>query len=355
MTKQTIAEFKIEYLQILDEKGNVDKALMPKISKEIILKLYKTMVFARKFDDKLLALQRQGRIGTFAQIRGQEAQVGAAAVLTKDDWMVQSFREMAAGLYRGVKPRNYVLVWGGDERGNFSEDSPTTLPITIPVGSQVLHTAGLAWGMKLKNKKNVALGFFGDGATSEGDFHEAMNFAGVFKVPAIFLCQNNQYAISVPVRKQTASKTLAQKAIAYGIEGIKVDGNDVFAMYSAAEQAAKRAREGKGATLIEMYTYRIANHTTSDDATKYRKDSEVKEWIKKDPIARLKKYITKEKIWSEKNEEKFIRDTDKIIEAEVAAAEAMPAPELDDMFKYLYSEITPSMKEQLDYIKEFKK
>ena len=353
MPKTKVFECATYHLQILDEKGNVDESMMPKISNEIILDMYKSMVKARKFDEKLLALQRQGRIGTFAQVKGQEAQVAIAEHLNKDDWMVQSFREMAAALHRGVPMKNFILTWGGDERGNFSEESPTTLPIAIPVSSQTLHGAGIAWGLKLKGKKNLSVVFFGDGATSEGDFHEALNFASVFKVPCIFVCQNNQYAISVPVSKQTNSQTIAQKACAYNIPGIEVDGNDVFAMYSAMEDAVKRARSGEGPTLIEMFTYRLADHTTADDASKYRSPEEVLTWGKRDPISRLKKYITKKELWSDKDEEKLLNAIDKEIEQQVAQAEKMPNPQLEDMFKYMYKEMTPQLKEQLEYIKQF--
>ncbi len=354
MPRETIAQFKVDYLKILDEDGNADKKLMPKIPRDIMLKMYKTMVTARRFDEKLLALQRQGRIGTFAQVKGQEAQVGAVAPLTKDDWMIPSFRELAAQLYRGMPLRNPVLVWGGDERGNYSENAPTNLPMSIPVGSQIPHATGIAWGMKLKNKKAVTLCFFGDGATSEGDFHEALNFAGVMNVPAIFVCQNNQYAISVPVTKQTAAKTLAQKAIDAGIEGLKVDGNDVFALYFAVNYAAEKARNNEGPTLIEMYTYRLADHTTADDATRYRTEKEVKEWIRKDPIDRFRKYLLKNKLWTMKDEEKLMKGIEVEINKEVAAVDAMKPPAIEDMFKYVFKEMTPQQKEQLEYIKQFK-
>lgn len=355
MPRKTIAEFKVEYLQILDENGTVDKKLLPKITKETLLKMYRTMLTTRKFDEKLLALQRTGRIGTFAQVKGQEAHVGAAAAITNEDWMVPSFRELGVQIYRNIPLRNIILVWGGDERGNYSDNAPNNMPMAIPVGSQIPHITGLAWGMKLKNKKTVALGFFGDGATSEGDFHEALNFANVFKVPAIFICQNNQWAISLPVSKQTASQTLAQKAIASGMEGIKVDGNDVLAMYAATEYSRKKAIEGKGPTFIEMYTYRMSDHTTADDATKYRSPEEVKAWEKKDPIDRFRKYLVKEKLWSDKDEEKLLMEIQKLIDAEVTAAENIKPPELEDMFKYMYKEMTPQLKEELEYIKQFPK
>jgi pyruvate dehydrogenase E1 component alpha subunit len=206
----------------------------------------------------------------------------------------------------------------------------------------------------MKNTKNVAIAYFGDGATSEGDFHEALNFANVFKVPAVFVCQNNQWAISVPVAKQTAAQTLAQKAIASGMEGIKVDGNDVFALYAAADYAIQKARQGKGPTLIEMFTYRIANHTTADDATKYRDEKEVKTWEKKDPIDRLKKYMIKMKLWTEKDDEKMLKEIEQYIEKEVAKAESMSPPKVEDIFKFMYAEMPQNLREQLEYMKQFK-
>jgi len=353
MPRKTVAKFQTDYIQIMDENGKVDSALMPKLSKDQIINMYKIMVFARKFDDKMLALQRQGRIGTFGQVKGQEAQIGAVAPLQKDDWMIPAFRETAAYAYLGMPLRNLTMYYGGDERGSIVNTDVKITPVSIPVGSQIPHGVGIAWGMKLKKKKSVAVCFFGDGATSEGDFNEGMNFAGVFKVPCVFICQNNQYAISYPVTKQTAAQTLAQKAISFGIEGIKVDGNDVFAMYAAAEYAIKKAREGKGPTLIEMFTYRIASHTTADDATKYRTEKEVKEWVKKDPISRLKKYMESHKMWTSKQEDALLKEIETKVNKEVEEFEKIGKPPLDDMFKYMYKEMTPQLKEQLEYIKQF--
>ena len=355
MPKKTIATFKIEYLQIMDETGKTDKKLMPKISNELLIDMYKKMVLSRRFDEKMLPLQRQGRIGTFASVKGEEAcQIAAMACLTKDDWMIPTFRETAAYIARGAPLKNILMYAGGDERGSVVEGEQHDLPVSIPVGSQIVHCTGIAWAMKLKKEKNVAVALFGDGATSEGDFHEGLNFAGVFKVPAIFICQNNQYAISTPLSRQTASKTIAQKAIAYGIEGIQVDGNDIFAVYKAVSEAVKRAREGKGATLIECFTYRLSDHTTSDDATRYRSEKEVKIWEKKDPISRLKSYMMKNKIWSEEKEKKLLEEIELQITKAVEEAEKMPAPTIEDMFNYMFKELTPNLKEQMEYAKGMK-
>jgi len=223
--------------------------------------------------------------------------------------------------------------------------------VSIPVGSQTCHAAGIALGMKIKGDKSCAIVFFGDGATSEGDFHESLNFAAVFDAPCIFLCQNNQYAISVPVKKQTKAKTIAQKAIAYGMPGIQVDGNDILAVYWAVAEAAKRARTGKGPTLIECFTYRLENHTTSDDATRYRTEKEVKEWEKKDPLLRTKKYLTAKKVWSEKKEKAWREECAKKIDQAVHEFETTPPPAIEDMFIYMYEKLTPLLQEQLTYAK----
>ena len=350
MPKKTIATFKIEYLQIMDENGKVDNKLMPKIPEQQLIDMYKKMVLSRKLDEKMLSLQRQGRIGTFASVKGEEAcQVGAMACLTKDDWMIPTFRESAAFLARGTPIKSIIQYAAGDERGNVAEGEQHDLPVSIPVGSQIVHATGIAWAMKLRKEKNVAITLFGDGATSEGDFHEGLNFAGVFNVPAVFICQNNQYAISTSVTKQTAAKTIAQKAIAYGIQGIKIDGNDIFAVYKTVSEAVKKAREGKGPTLIECFTYRLSDHTTSDDATRYRTTKEVKVWEKRDPILRLKNYLIKSKKWSEEKEKELIAEAEEQVTKATEEAEKIVPPTIEDMFRYMYKEMTPNLKEQLDY------
>ena len=282
----------IGHLSILDEHGDLDQDLEPAIPDELLLKLHRAMLLARRFDERMLSLQRQGRIGTFPPIKGQEAaQLGAAAVLRPSDWMVPAFREMAAEIWRGRSLESILLYYDGFDEGGRIPDDRNDLPISVPVGSQILHAVGLAWAIKYRGKDEVVMTFFGDGATSEGDFHEAMNFAGVFQTPVVFVCQNNQWAISIPRSKQTRSETLAQKALAYGMPGIQVDGNDVLAVYAAASEAVERARSGGGPTLIECVTYRLAMHTTADDPKRYRTDAEVEEWRRKDPITRFQNYL----------------------------------------------------------------
>lgn len=354
MPRKKIAEFSIDYLQVMDENGVVDKSLMPDISDAQIIEFYRYMVLGRVFDEKLFSLQRQGRIGTFPQAKGQEAaNLGAIACLRKDDWLVPSYREYSGLLYRGVPLSRFILVFSGDERGNSHPETYRCLPYCIPIGSQLPHAAGIALGMKLKKERNVVLAFMGDGATSEGDFHESLNFAGVFKVPCVFVCQNNQYAISTPISKQTSSQTIAQKGIAYGIPSIKVDGNDIFAMFSATQEAVSRAREGNGPSLIEAFTYRLCDHTTSDDSKKYRSQEEIAQWEVKNPIARLRKFIESKKIWTEAQEEKLLEECSNRIESAVKEAEDMGIPPIGHMFEYMYKDMDQQLKEQFHYSKKF--
>ena len=339
----------IDYLSILDEKGKLDKNLEPNIPEELLLKMYKAVLLGRRFDERLLSLQRQGRIGTFPPVKGQEAaHLGAVALLRPSDWMAPSFRETPAELWRGRSMESVILYNNGFSEGSAIEAERNDLPISIPVASQVLHAVGLAWAIKYRKKDDVVMTFFGDGGTSEGDFHEGLNFAGVFQLPVIFICQNNHWAISMPLSKQTRSKTIAQKALAYGIHGIQVDGNDILAVYTAAEEAVHRARSGEGATLIECVTYRVAMHTTADDPKRYRTDKEVEQWIKKDPLVRFQKYLlskellTKEKIEAiEKEVEKEIQDA---VDRSEEKMKSLGNPM--DMFEHAYHELPPHLMDQ---------
>lgn len=339
----------VEYLAILDEDGRLDEALEPKIREDLLLKLHRAMVLGRRFDERVLSLQRQGRIGTFAPTTGQEAsQLGAAAVLGPSDFMVPSFRETVAQIYRGVPMEVVILSFGGYNEAALLVKEGNDLPNSVPVGSQVLHAVGIAWGIKYRKKKDVAMAFFGDGGTSEGDFHEGMNFAGVFQVPAIFVCQNNQWAISVPRTKQTRSKTLAQKALAYGMPGIQVDGNDILAVYAAAKEAADRARAGEGPTMIECETYRMMMHTTADDPKRYRKDEEVEAWKKKDPIERFQKYLKSKGLLSDQKIEELEGQVKEEIQQAVERAEELMKKYSDPlhMFEHAYAEMPPHLKAQ---------
>ncbi|MBW1959989.1 MAG: pyruvate dehydrogenase (acetyl-transferring) E1 component subunit alpha [Deltaproteobacteria bacterium] len=344
---------RIDYLSVLDENGKIDTAVEPKIEDSFLLKLYRFMLLARRFDERQLSLQRQGRIGTFAPIKGQEAaQLGAVAVLRPSDWMVPSFRETAAELWRGRTMESVIIYNAGFNEGARIEEDRNDLPISIPVGTQVLHAAGLGWAIKYRKKDDVVMTFFGDGATSEGDFHEGLNMAAVFGVPVIFVCQNNQWAISVPRSKQTRSETIAQKAAAYGMPGLQVDGNDILAVYTAAQEAVNRARAGKGPTLIECVTYRVTMHTTADDPKKYRPEEEVEIWKKRDPILRFQKYLTNKNLLSERNLEEFETEIEAEVQAALDRAEEQMKSMGDplDMFEHLYAELPVHLKKQREIL-----
>lgn len=341
--------YHVESLSILDEEGRLDEALEPKIPDDLLLKLHRAMVLGRRFDERLLSLQRQGRIGTFAPITGQEAsQLGAVAPLTPGDVMAPSFRETAAQVYRGAPMESIILAFGGFNEAALLVEEGTDLPVAVPVSSQVPHAVGMAWAMKYRKKQNVVMTFFGDGGTSEGDFHEGMNFAAVYQVPVVFVCQNNQWAISVPRSRQTHSKTIAQKALAYDMPGIQVDGNDVLAVYSAAKEAIDRARSGGGPSLIENVTYRMMMHTTADDPKRYRKDEEVEGWRKRDPIQRFQKYLKIKGLLSDQKIEDLEAQVKAEIQLAVEHAEELMKKYSDPlhMFEHAYEEMPPQLKEQ---------
>lgn len=352
----------LEYLSILNEKGELDEKLEPDIPEDLLLKLHRFMVLGRRFDDRLLALQRQGRIGTFAPITGQEAsQLGAVALLRQSDWFVPSFRETTAELWRGRSMESVILIFSGYAEGAIvrraeeKDKGPKyNMPVAVPVGSQVPHAVGIGWGIKYRKKEDVVMTFFGDGATSEGDFHEGMNFAGVYQCPVVFVCQNNQWAISVPREKQTRSKTLAQKALAYGMPGIQVDGNDVLAVYAAAQEAVERARSGDGPSMIECETYRMRMHTTADDPKRYRKQEEVDAWEKRDPIPRFQKYLKDKGLLSDEKIEELEKEIQEEIQAAVDRSEKLMKEFVDPlrMFDHLYAERHPYLEEQREELAE---
>jgi pyruvate dehydrogenase E1 component alpha subunit len=337
--------FQVEYLSILDSDGNLDTALEPKLADTELKSLYRSMLLARRLDERMVRLQRQGRIGTFAPIKGQEAsQMGSAFTLRPSDWMVPSFRETGAMIWRGWPIEKLLLFFAGHLEGGQPGPSQHDLPITIPVATQLPHAVGLAYAAQYRGDDAVVMVYFGDGATSEGDFHEALNFAGVWHVPVVFVCQNNQWAISVPLKKQTHSRTIAQKALAYGLPGVQVDGNDVLAVYAAAREAVERARAGDGPTLIECVTYRLGMHTTADDPTKYRSEAEVAMWEQKDPLTRFRAYLEKRNLLEEGLEPQI----DAEISAAIARFEATPAPDPLTMFDHAYAELPAHLVAQRD-------
>ena len=328
MPRTEIASWSIPYLQILDEDGNLDKELEPKLKKAELLQLYRHMSWTRVTDERMLKLQRQGRIGTFGPSTGQEAaQCGSIFAATEKDWFVGAFREHGTRLMRGETMVKQLHYYNGFEEGNVNPDGPgRNLPISVIVGAQALHAVGIARAMSFKGEKDTAvLCYMGDGATSEGDFHEALNFASVWQTPVVFIVQNNQWAISVPREKQTRSRTLAQKALAYDMPGIQVDGNDVLAMYVATSEALQRARAGEGPTLIEAVTYRLMMHTTADDPTKYRTSEEEQIWWKRDPLPRFRKYLEGRKYWNDDLEAKLLQELKEKMDAEVKEFEEAPA------------------------------
>lgn len=331
-------QFPTERLSILDSDGLLDAELEPKIAPDDLKRLYRAMVLGRRLDERMLKLQRQGRIGTFAPIKGQEAsQIGTVFSLESRDWMVPSFREMAAMLWRGWPIERILAFYAGRLEGGRPGPEQRDLPVTIPVATQLPHAVGIAYGIQYRGEDSVVMVYFGDGATSEGDFHEAANFAGVWHGPVVFVCQNNQWAISVPLKKQTNSRTIAQKATAYGFPGIQVDGNDVLAVYAASREAVDRARAGNGPTLIECVTYRLGMHTTADDPTKYRSEEEVKAWEQKDPLTRFRVYLEKKKLFDPSVDEQV----DEEIARGVERFEAMPPADPLEMFDHAYAELPP--------------
>jgi pyruvate dehydrogenase E1 component alpha subunit len=339
----------LESLSILDEHGNLDRELEPQLSETQLHDLYRAMLLGRRFDERMLDLQRQGRIGTFPPIKGQEAsQMGAVFPLRPGDWFVPAFRETAAEIWRGRSLESIILYYNGFNEGALLPETQKDLPIAIPVGSQVLHAVGLGWAARYRRTDEIVMVFFGDGATSQGDFHEGLNFAAVYQLPVVFVCQNNQWAISVPVSRQTHTPTLAQKAHAYGMPGIRVDGNDVLAVYAAAVEAAERARSGGGPTLIECVTYRLMMHTTADDPKRYRSDEEVALWQQRDPLPRFAAYLQQKGTVTEPQLAEIETRVMEEIQAAVDAAEQR-MQELDDplaMFDHLYAERPPHLEAQ---------
>ncbi|NIK61435.1 pyruvate dehydrogenase (acetyl-transferring) E1 component subunit alpha [Kribbella shirazensis] len=306
--------------------------------------LYGEMVFARTYDRKGVALQKQGRIATYAPFEGQEAaQIGTAITLEPGDWMVPSYREPAAMWMHGYPMELVLATRRGTEMGGSPPASVRVLPPSIPVGSHMLHAVGLAWAERLQGTDRVAITYFGDGATSEGDFHEAMNFAGVFKAGCVFVCQNNGWAISLPRAEQTAAETIAAKAVGYGMPGVLVDGNDVFAVLAATSAAVARARAGEGPTLIEALTYRMGPHSTTDDPKRYRTDDELAEWRERDPLERLRRYLEAEGSWTPEWQAELEREGSARVERAVELAEQIQPFTAGETFDAMFAELPDSL------------
>ncbi len=336
-----IARFEVRHRAYLAPDGSIHRRL-PAFASDtrLLVRLYRAMVLVRAFDLKAVALQRTGRLGTYAASLGQEAvSVGVASAMRNEDVLFPSYRDNAALIWRGVKLEEILLFWGGDERGNHFSGPVQDFPFCIPVGSQAPHAAGVAYAFKLRKEPRVAVCLFGDGATSKGDVFEAMNFAGVHKLPVVFVVTNNQWAISVPLRLQTASETLAQKAIAAGFIGEQVDGNDIVAMHAAAEEAIEAARSGRGPRFIEAVTYRLGDHTTADDAARYRPTEEVQARWKEEPIGRLRSFLADQNAWSKTDEEQLSAECQQKIDEAVERYLALKPRPPETMFDHLYAEL----------------
>ena len=349
-----IASFEIEHLQYLDPAGTLRKGELPDCAKNIdaLVESYKLMLFTRSFDTKAVALQRTGKLGTYASCLGHEAvHVAVGQALQLDDVLGISYREYGAMFARGVKPREVLLYWGGDERGSDFSGPAHDYPFCVPISTQCLHAAGAALAFKLRGEPRCALAMCGDGGTSKTDFYAALNSAGAYELPLVLVVVNNQWAISVPRKAQTGAKTLAQKGIAGGLESVQVDGNDYIAVRAACDHALKRARNGHGGTVIEAVTYRLGDHTTADDARRYREDAEVKAAWEREPMLRLKKWLIDQGAWSEEKETDWKKECGKRVDEEVDAYLAVPPPPIESMFDYLYADMPVDVKAQRDEAK----
>ncbi len=335
-------------------KGGV--ALPKGLDDAKLLAMYRLMLTTRLLDDRAMKLQRQGRIGFYVPSIGQEAcAVGSAFVLGAKDWCYPSYREPGAALTLGVPIQDIVNEWYGNAEDttkgrqmpvHYSFAKYRFVSISSPIGTQIVQAAGCAMGMQIKKEKAFAITYFGDGATSSNDFHAGLNFGAVYKAPVIFFCSNNQWAISCPLSQQTASETIAQKSIAYGMPGVRVDGNDVLAVYQATLEAAERCRRGEGPTLIEALTFRLGPHSSSDDPTRYRPTKEVEDWKAKDPIERLKAFLVKRGTLDAKSEAAIAEEINDAIAAAVKHAESVPMPASSTMFDDVYGTMPKNLKEQ---------
>jgi pyruvate dehydrogenase E1 component alpha subunit len=355
MPRQRIDLDPIDALSILDEEGRVDLALEPVIPPEDLRRLYRTFLLARRFDERMLLLQRQGRIGTYLPARGHEAAVlGSVYPLLPTDWLVPVWREWAAYVWRGWPLENLILLYAGLPEGTSVPAGIRDLPVCVPMGTHVPHAVGLACAARARREDSVVLCYFGDGASSEGICQEAMNFAGVFQAPIVFVCVNNQWAISVPRSRQTRAKTLAHRAVAYGFPGIQVDGNDLLAMVVATREAVARAREGRGPTLIEAVTYRLLGHSTADDPTKYRSEADVRPWEAKEPLPRFRRYLAGKGIVDDALHARFEAEADAEVRAAIERAEAqMRAASPLDMFDHVYGDVPAEVEAQRrDFVQE---
>ncbi|MBU3889453.1 pyruvate dehydrogenase (acetyl-transferring) E1 component subunit alpha [Methylosinus sporium] len=347
--------FQIDFLRFLSASGELDPATPREaIEAELLLGLYRAMTRTRAYDGKAIALQRTGKLGTFASALGQEAiGVGIGSAMRGEDVLAPSYRDHGAQLLRGMTMVENLVYWGGDERGSDYAVPRSDFPICVPVGTQIAHAAGAAYAFALRKEKRVAVTIIGDGGASTGDFYSALNMAGVWRVPLVVVINNNQWAISTPRERESATATLAQKAVAAGVEGCQVDGNDVIAMRHVARSAIEKARDGGGPTLIEALSYRLGDHTTADDASRYRDGEIVRREAEKEPIARLRKYLTTRGLWNEEREARLAKDCAEEVERAVAAYLATPPQEFSAMFDHLFAHLPESMRDQYEEARRF--
>jgi pyruvate dehydrogenase E1 component alpha subunit len=348
-------EKQFQTVQILNEEGEiVNEAAMPDLSDEQLQELMRRMVYTRILDQRSISLNRQGRLGFYAPTAGQEAsQLASQYALEKEDFILPGYRDVPQMIWHGL-PLSQAFLWsrGHFQGGNIPEGVNVIAPQII-IGAQIIQAAGVALGMKKRGQKSVAITYTGDGGASQGDFYEGLNFAGAFKAPAIFIVQNNRFAISTPVEKQSAAKTIAQKGVAAGIPGIQVDGMDPLAVYAAVREARERAINGEGPTLIETLTYRYGPHTMAgDDPTRYRTADLDNEWEKKDPLVRFRKFLEKKGLWNEEKENEVIEKAKEDIKEAIATADKAPKQKVTDLISIMYEEMPYNLKEQYEIYKE---
>ena len=345
-------------LQTLDLEGHATGPA-PDVPAEDLVRLFRHMLMMRVLDQRMLSLQRQGRIGFYGTAAGQEAAVtGSAYALRETDWVFPALREMGVALWRGTSFKDIVcqlignsgdVLIGRQMPCHFSDRKVLTVAWSSVIATQLPHAMGAAWAAKLQGHDTVMMGYLGDGATSTGDFHAAANFAGVLKAPVVFFIQNNQWAISVPLSRQTASETLAIKAQSYGFPGVRVDGNDILAVIAATRAAVERARAGEGPTLIEAVTFRMGGHSSSDDPTRYREGALVEEWQRRDPVVRFRGYLRGLGLVKDGDEERWNAEADEAIATAVREAEALPPPPIESMFTDVYKDMPRHIQEQMRY------
>lgn len=350
----------LELMQVISDEGVVNQKEEPSIPAEDLLMLYRMMVLNRQLDDRMMKLQRQGRIGFYLQSMGEEAtHIGSAYVLQPQDWIIPCYREPGAAFLRGFPLVQFIcqlignagdMAKGRQMPNHYAYREGNYASVSSPVGTQVPQAVGVAWAAKLRKDPVVVLVYFGEGATSQGDFHVGMNFAGVFKVPVIFLCRNNGYAISTGCDRQTASESIAVKAKAYGFPGVRVDGNDILAVIKSTQEAAARARAGGGPTLIEAVTYRQGAHSSSDDPRMYRSDEEVAQSAQIDPIPRFRRYLEEKNLWDVSKEQTLQERVKEEILAAIAEAEKFGPPPTETLFDDVFAEIPPHLQEQKGYL-----